>query len=296
MAQGDTRPDRRPDWPATGAFHGFRQGDFDITVLSDGHITVPIGIVAPDGTPADRAEVLAATGDPAAGLVHYKTNIPVLRRGGEVILVDIGSGAKYQPSDGRLEQTLRAAGIVPEAVTRVVLTHGHPDHLWAMLAEDGRLRYPNATYHVGATEWDFWMDPDYRTAMPDVLHPFAEGAQRDFGAIRDRVVMLRPGDDVVTGIRVLDTAGHTPGHISLEVAGGDGLIIAGDVATSEIVSFRYPEARFGYDTLPDVAIRNRARLLARAAADRTRLLGYHWTYPGLGFAEPQGSGYRYVPG
>ena len=40
-------------------------------------------------------------------------------------------------------------------------------------------------------------------------------SQRDLGAIRDRVVMLNPGDDIVTGLRTLDTAGHTPGHISL---------------------------------------------------------------------------------
>jgi len=107
--------------------------------------------------------------------------------------------------------------------------------------------------------------------------------------------MLKPGDDIVTGLRVLDTAGHTPGHISLEMAGGDGLIISADAATNEIASFLHPEARFGYDTIPELAIRNRARLIERAASDRTKLLGYHWTYPGVGFAERKGNGYRYVP-
>lgn len=290
-----TSGNNRPDWPATGQFHRFTQGEFDITILSDGHITVPIDLVMPDGTPADRAEVLAATGDPAAGLVNSKTNIPVLRRGRDLILVDIGAGTRYQPSDGRLSANLKTAGIDPGMVTKVVLTHGHPDHAWAMLAEDGRLRFPDATYYVAAAEWDFWMDPDYRTAMPAELHPFAEETRRDFAAIRERVVMLKAGDDVVTGLRALDTAGHTPGHISLEVAGGEGLIITGDVATNEIASFRFPEARFGYDTLQDLAIQTRVSLLRRATADRTKLLGYHWTYPGVGFAETRGTGYRYVP-
>ena len=275
--------------------YSFVQGEFEITVVGDGFITVPIDIVAPEGSPEQRAEILRRTGNPDAGLVESKTNIPVIRRKNDLIIVDIGSGNKYQPSDGRLSANLIACGIDAGAITKVVFTHAHPDHVWGTLTEDGRLRFPNATYYVGAAEWNFWMDPDYRNNMPSELHEFAEGAQRDLGAIRDRVVMLKPGDDIVTGLRAINTAGHTPGHLSLELAGGEGLIITADAATNEIASFQHPKARFGYDAIPDLAIRNRARLIERAAFDRTKLLGYHWTYPGVGFAARDGHGYRYVP-
>jgi glyoxylase-like metal-dependent hydrolase (beta-lactamase superfamily II) len=191
--------------------------------------------------------------------------------------------------------SLDASGIDAGNITKVVFTHAHPDHVWGTLTESGKLRFPNATYYVGAAEWNFWMDPDYRNNMPAVLHEFAEGAQRDLGAIKDRVVMLKPGDDIVTGLRTLDTAGHTPGHLSLEMTGGEGLIFSADAATNEIASFQHPKSLFGYDTIPDLAIKNRARLIERAATDRTKLLGYHWTYPGVGFAERKGDGYRYVP-
>jgi glyoxylase-like metal-dependent hydrolase (beta-lactamase superfamily II) len=273
----------------------FAQGEFEITVVSDGYITVPIDIVAPEGSPAERSEILARTGNLNAGLVESKTNIPIIRKGRDLILVDIGSGDKYQPTDGRLSGNLKVAGVDVGAITKIVFTHAHPDHVWGTLTESGELRFPNATYYIGAAEWDFWMDPDYRNNMPAALHEFAVGAQRDLGAIRDRVVMLKPGDDIVTGLRAIDTAGHTPGHLSLEMAGGEGLIISADAATNEIASFRHPTARFGYDTIPDLAIRNRARLIERAASDRIKLLGYHWTYPGVGFAERKGNGYRYVP-
>jgi glyoxylase-like metal-dependent hydrolase (beta-lactamase superfamily II) len=279
-----------------GSFNfGFVHGDFEVTVVSDGFISVPIEIVAPDGSPDERALILSRTGSQCSGLVESKTNIPVIRNGEDLIIVDIGSGDKYQPSDGRLSGNLVAARIDAHAVTKVVFTHAHPDHVWGTLAQDGNLRFANATYYVGAAEWDFWMDPDYLTNMPTELHDFARGAQRDLTAISDRVVMLKPGDDIVTGLRVIDTAGHTPGHISLEMAGGDGLIISADAATNEIASFQHPKSRFGYDTVPELAIRNRARLIERAASDRTKLLGYHWTYPGIGFAERKGTGYRYVP-
>ncbi len=275
--------------------YNFVQGEFQITVVSDGYITVPIDIVAPEGSPEERQDILMKTGDPSAGLVESKTNIPIIRKGDYLIIVDIGSGDKYQRSDGRLSANLQAAGIDADDITKVVFTHAHPDHVWGTLTPHGSLRFPNATYYVGAAEWNFWMDPDYRNNMPSALHEFAEGAQRDLGAIKDRVVMLVPGGDIVTGLRALDTAGHTPGHLSLEIAGGEGLIVAADAATNEIASFQHPKSPFGYDTIPDLAIRNRARLIERAATDRVKLLGYHWTYPGVGFAERKDGGYRYVP-
>jgi len=86
-------------------------------------------------------------------------------------------------------------------------------------------------------------------------------------------------------MQALDTAGHTPGHLSFALAGGDGLIIAADVATNQIVSFEHPEWKFGYDTIPDLAIQNRVRFVDRAATDRVKLLGYHWSYPGVGHVE-----------
>jgi glyoxylase-like metal-dependent hydrolase (beta-lactamase superfamily II) len=130
---------------------------------------------------------------------------------------------------------------------------------------------------------------------PEAIHGFGRGAQRDLGAVKDRVVMLKPGDDVVTGIRALDTAGHTPGHLSFEISGGEGLIITADATTSEIVALEHPDWKFGYDSIPDVAIRNRKRLIDRAAVDKTKLLGFHWTYPGVGFVEASGSAYRFIP-
>jgi glyoxylase-like metal-dependent hydrolase (beta-lactamase superfamily II) len=272
----------------------FTHGDFDVAVVSDGYLSIPGEIFTPGVPPDTRAETLSRL-DTHAGTVRTPTNIAVLRSSTDLIVFDIGGGHRYQPSDGSFVRNLRAAGFDQAAVTKVVVTHAHPDHIGATLDEDGRLQFPNATYFVGATEWDFWMDRDFFRTRPQALHGFARGAQRDLGAISDRVVMLKPGDDVVTGIRALDTAGHTPGHLSFEVSGGEGLIITADAATSEIVAFEHPEWAFGYDTLPDLAIMNRKRLIDRAAADKTKLLGFHWTYPGVGHVQTSGSAYRFNP-
>jgi glyoxylase-like metal-dependent hydrolase (beta-lactamase superfamily II) len=274
--------------------HTFKQGAFDITVISDGFLTLPISIVAPEASPQEQADILRRLGG-SADTVQPRANIPLIRSGQDLILVDNGSGDKFQPTAGRLSANLAAAGIDPASVIKVVCTHAHPDHIGGTLAPGVGLMFPNATYFVSAAEWQFWMDPNYRTTMPDVLHEFARGAQRDLSAVKDRVTLVKPGDDIVTGLRVLDTAGHTPGHISLELAGGDGLIITGDAAINPIVSFEHPGWKFGFDMQHDVAIANRKALLERAATDKIKLLGFHWTDPGVGYAERKDIVYRFVP-
>lgn len=272
----------------------FAQGDFAVSVLSDGYISVPDEIFAPDLETEARQAALSQM-IMQNGKVRAQANIPLFRSKRDVILFDIGAGGNYQASDGLLTESLAAAETSPASVTKVVFTHAHPDHIAATLAPDGTLRFPNATYFVGSAEWDFWMDPDFFNKAPSALHEFGRGAQRDLGAIKDRVVLMKPGDDVVTGIRAIATPGHTPGHLSFEVSGGDGLLITADATSSEFVSFEHPGWRFGYDVLPELAIESRRRLLDRATHERCRMLGFHWKYPGVGFSQRAGTTYRFIP-
>ena len=151
---------------AKQAGFGFRHGDFEINVVSDGYLSIPGEIFTPNVAPEQQAEILNRL-DTHDGIVHTPTNIAVFRNKNDLILFDIGGGHGYQPSDGRFLQNMRAANIDEAAVTKIIFTHAHPDHIAATLAEDGHLRFPNATYFVGAAEWDFWMDPDFFRKMPE---------------------------------------------------------------------------------------------------------------------------------
>ncbi|QRM31419.1 MBL fold metallo-hydrolase [Microvirga sp. VF16] len=285
--------DRTASLPDRAPF-AFRHGAFDVTVLSDGHFALPAEIVAPEATPEEWRDIERRLCG-SAGTIRANANIPLIRSGEDLILIDLGGGGKFQPTEGRLAQSLQAAGFDNRAITKVLLTHAHPDHVWGMLGPDGKPRFPNATYYVGASEWDFWMDPDYASSIPPVLHDFARGAQRDLAAVRDRIVPVRNGDEIMPGLQVIATPGHTPGHLSYAFAGPETMVVSGDVVTNQIVSFEHPAWRFGNDTDQDMGSATRQRFVDRAAADRLLLLGYHFTYPGLGRVERYGNAYRYVP-
>lgn len=290
-------PDRAhlPSGVFSQGFHTLRHGQFDITVLSDGYITLPSDILMPEASPDERGTILGRLGGDADS-APLQTNVPLIRHGVDVMLVDTGAGSNFQPSDGRLAENLASIGVDFESVTKVVFTHAHPDHSGGTTRSDGSLLFPNARYYVSQAEWSFWSDPDYETAMPTPLHEFARGAQRDLFAVKDRLTLVKPGDEIVAGMSVVGTRGHTPGHISLELAGDGNLLISGDVIPNNVVSFENPRWHFGFDTEPDIALKNRASLLDKAASEKLRMLGYHWTYPGVGYVERAGTAFRFAEG
>ncbi len=117
--------------PKPGSFttepYRLQHGPFDITVLSDGFIMLPAWIILPD-TPADERPAILERlgGTPQSAPFHV--NIPLIRTGNDLILVDNGSGDKFQASAGTLAANLKSAGVDPASITKVVFTHIHPDH------------------------------------------------------------------------------------------------------------------------------------------------------------------------
>jgi glyoxylase-like metal-dependent hydrolase (beta-lactamase superfamily II) len=270
----------------------FKQGDYDISVVSDGTLLLPLSLVGPDAKPEDVKALLGAMvqGDN----IQFEASPLLLRTGSDVVLLDTGGG-NFQPTDGKIADSLKAAGVDANAVTKVIFTHAHPDHCWGTLGADGKPVFANASFHVAETEWNFWTAPDLASKMPKDMEGMVKGTQSQLAGIKDKITMFKPGAEVLPGINVLDTAGHTPGHVSFELAGGDGLIITADAIINPMVYFPHPDWKFGFDADHDTAIANRKKLLDMAAAGKKKLLGYHWPYPGLGIAEAKDGAYVYVP-
>jgi len=268
-----------------------KQGAYDLMVVSDGDLALPMSVFGSNASPEDLKALFAAAGI-TTDTVPAAVSPVILKSGSDMTLFD--TGGKFAPTNGKLMENLKLAGIDPAAITKVVFTHGHGDHLFGVGA-GGVLNFPNATHYVAGAEWDFWMKPDLKSGMPEAMHGMIDGIVASFGAIKDKVQRFAPGDEVLPGVKALDTAGHSPGHVSFEVAGGDGLIIMGDVANSVVSGFAHPEWHFGFDAVPEQASATRKAILARSAADKIKLLGYHWPSPGIGVAIADGAAFKYEP-
>jgi glyoxylase-like metal-dependent hydrolase (beta-lactamase superfamily II) len=288
----------RAGWSGAPTVH--RSGDLEAIVVSDGHFVLPTGfLVTPDSPPAERDAALKAAGQ-SGDQLQLVNNVVVIRRQSELILVDAGTGPRHQPTAGKLADNLKSAGIEPAAITTVVLTHGHPDHLWGVLDANDSPFYPNASYVTSARELDVWANPDVLQTLPPVMpkerqEQIAAGARTHFARIDDQLRTVRGGDEIASGVRVIETPGHTPGHISVELAGGDGLIIGGDALTHLIISFQHPSWRVPVDQEADRGVSTRLRLLDRLATDKLRLVCAHLPFPGTGFVERKDGAYRFVP-
>ena len=110
-----------------------------------------------------------------------------------------------------------------------------------------------------------------------------------FKAIEARTTRIKPGDEVAAGIAAIDTAGHTPGHISLLVtSGSDKLLITADAVQNAHVSFAHPDWQPRADMDGAKAAGSRRHLLDMAATDKLQVLSYHIPFPGLGRVERTG--------
>jgi glyoxylase-like metal-dependent hydrolase (beta-lactamase superfamily II) len=272
----------------------FKHGTFEVSVVSDGHLVLPTSFLAPEAPSAEREALLKATGQ-TGEQYNSPTNVTLIRTDRDLILVDMGSGDRFMPTAGKLWDNLKTAGIDKAKINKVIFTHGHPDHLWGAVDELDELVMPDATFCVAGAEWDFWHGDNATRGLPTERAGFVTGARRNYTAIKDKVKLVKAGDEIVAGLRIVDTPGHTQGHVSLELAGGDGLIVGGDVLTHPLISFQHPEWKPTADHVPDQAVATRRKLLDRLAADRSKLIGFHLPYPGVGMVERKDSAYRFVP-
>jgi glyoxylase-like metal-dependent hydrolase (beta-lactamase superfamily II) len=273
--------------------HVVRIGDASVTVLSDGVFSLPADL-ALGGRSADDIAALAR--DAGAGVTfEMQTNVAVVSLGAARVLVDCGAGPDLFPSLGKLPERLAASGIEPASITHVVFTHAHADHLWGALDEFGEgLRFDKARHLMAAAELDYWRSVD-AGALPERIRGMAAGTQRRLKLVGDRIAPTKAGSEILPGLALIDTGGHTPGHVSVRVESkGQILVIGGDALVHAIVSVSRPDWRWGSDFDPDRAIATRKRLLGLLASEKALLLGYHLPWPGVGRIEPAGTSHRWV--
>jgi glyoxylase-like metal-dependent hydrolase (beta-lactamase superfamily II) len=284
------------------AWHRFRWGEFEATVLSDGHLPLGKPQESFSGPGADRIAPMLTSEflDPNAATLEQ--NILVLNTGRQLLLFDTGMGESmgaeskmFGPTTGRMLANLRAAGIQPEQIDMVIATHAHCDHVWGLVDEGGRRVFPNAQVAINEADVKFWTD-DANKRGPAFMNAFIEGAKKNLNAYRDRLVMVRNEQEVAPGVTAIFTPGHTVGHTVYAITSqGRTMVNTGDLAHHQVLLLRQPLMEFAFDTDPKQSAQTRARMLDRLATDRHAVLSYHFPWPGLGHVRKEGEGFAWVP-
>jgi glyoxylase-like metal-dependent hydrolase (beta-lactamase superfamily II) len=282
-------------------FHRFKVGTFECIAFSDGVGRMnqpPHSMMAPD---IDKADIDAALTDrflPTDRTAMY-FNILLIKTPDATILCDTGGGSLMGPGGGKLEGNMAAAGVNPDSITHVFLSHAHLDHLGGLLNPDNTPRFANARLVANRAEHDFWTGPAPDLSglrMPeDNKKFFSKLAADTFAAFKGKTDLVAPGDRAFEGLEFIDAKGHTPGHTAILIQDGDdSLLNMFDCAHHFVLNVARPDWTVVYDADPTQAVATRRRIFDRIAADRLNVLGYHMPMPGLGNIRRAGNGFEWV--
>lgn len=276
--------------------HRFSIGSIDCWVVPDGVAAYSPSFWLANVTDEERARALHDRID-ERGYILVPYNCLLVRSGGRTALLDVGAGPElarqWEEPVGRVPESLRRIGIAPEDIDVVVISHGHPDHIGGLTAPgpDRRPMYARARHYFWTSEWQAWTTEDGLAQFKEVLRPPARvhlPVIREAGLLElaDREI------DVLPGVRLIATPGHTPGHLAVALTSGrEGAIYLGDVVTDESM-FEHPDWLGAAEAIPTLSIATRRRLIERSVREHLTVAAFHLA--AVGVCEKAGGAYGFL--
>ncbi|WP_230473419.1 MBL fold metallo-hydrolase [Dyella choica] len=271
----------------------FALGDAKITALSDGTIDLDLHQLLRGVTP-DRLDALLRQ-DFLEDPVRTSINAFLVETGKRRVLVDTGSGELFGNRVGRLQESLAAAGVRPDQIDDILITHVHIDHVGG-LAHGGKAVFTKATIHVGKPDLAFYFYP----AASSRAHGDAESSASAVKVLKPyanlgRIKPFSGSEEIFPGMTGTIRPGHTPGSAfyTLESQGRK-IVFIGDSIHS-LAQLTDPSITIAFDTDSKLAEGVRTQAFADFASHRTLIAAPHLPFPGIGHIRQAGQGYTWVP-
>jgi glyoxylase-like metal-dependent hydrolase (beta-lactamase superfamily II) len=211
------------------------------------------------------------------GRLLCRLNLLLIDAAGKRILVETGTGVQMSDKDRDIKgveggdpvEALRAVGEDPASIDYVVVSHLHYDHAGGMLDRQGRPAFRRARYVVQRDEAEAARSDELR------LQGIMEAEQLEAVRAAGQLAEVNGEVELVDGVTVLPTGGHTRGSQAVLIGRASGGGRAGDlhergiffgdlIPTRWQIPVRWTSA---FDDYPIQAVEIRNELVTRAAAE-----------------------------
>tara|TARA_B100000212_G_scaffold131005_1_gene98171 strand:- start:1531 stop:2358 length:828 start_codon:yes stop_codon:yes gene_type:complete len=265
-------------------------GNFKVTALRDGELSLPSEVLM--NLTDEQSQQIKA--DENSKLATSNVNAYLIQTEGKNLLIDSGCRDLFGPTCGFLQDALKEAGLVPNDITDIFLTHLHPDHVAGAINAEGSAVFENASFKVIDLEYNFWTSDTFTDSEVNG-NDWAGLARAALNAYKDKIETISFGNDIIPGVTSVSIPGHTPGHSGFRVdEGNETLIQMGDILHVPYLQLENPSISTVFDVDAEAALKSRKELLDMVSTDKILCTSGHMIQPKFGYIEKSGAGYKVV--
>ena len=267
------------------SFYKFSLGNFNCIALEDNQKEIDI---RDELGQVEEAVLLQSMQE--NGFEGFKVtvgfNCLLVQNGTQNILIDAGKGTD------KLVDNLAAAGLTPEEIDVIIVTHSDFDHI------GGLRNFPKAQLIFPKYAYDLWTNPTIRQEMIEnfksVFFKFlpadfvAKGAayRERYGAeilpsIKARIQFVEAEEEFIAGFKMVFAPGHRPDHYAVEISSDGNTLLHIADGFRHAVQVDHPDWYSIYDSYPEQMAESLKMLIQRAVDKNAILFGSHFKFPGL---------------
>jgi glyoxylase-like metal-dependent hydrolase (beta-lactamase superfamily II) len=213
--------------------------------------------------------------------IDLSTDPMLIQFQGKTLLIDTGVGNKMDErqlrnngvrAQSQVEDSLASLGLLAEDIDYVLMTHMHADHasgLTKLENEQYVSTFPNAKIHLSSTEWNEVRQPNIRSRNTYW--------KENWEAIQSQVETFENELEVMPGIRMIHTGGHSDGHSIIKLEqNGETIIHMADIMPTH--AHQNPLWVLAYDDYPMTSVFAKEKIMAEALANGYSFIFYHDAY------------------